>query len=231
MTKDKITEFYNKRKKVYNFILTPGSLYQLVFDLIGQKEKVLDVGCANGNFSQELKKKGAAVYGIEVSPEMAKNSAKVLDEVIVGNIETIKLPWRKAHFDTILLMDILEHLFSPKDVLFNLKPFLKEKGKVIVTIPNVANWEVRKELLFGRFDSEKTAILEEGHIRFFTYDTAKKMFGQAGYKIKSFNLVINYPLLLLKIHNRFGFLKIDVFLKKYCAKLFAYQFIFELVKK
>lgn len=226
-----LKEFYNDRSSVYCYYMNPGSLYQIIYDSIKKKEKVLDLGCANGNFSSELKKKDCVVHGVEISDVMAKNARKVLDKVIVGNIESMSINLPKKSYDVILLMDVLEHLFDPKQTLVKASPFLKERGKVIVSIPNVANWEVRKELLFGRFDSEKTAILEEGHIRFFTFKNACALFESSGYRIKKYDLVINYPLLLLKLKNRFTFLPIEDFIKKHFHRFFAYQYIFILVKK
>lgn len=226
-----IAKFYDNKSKIYNLTLSSGSLYEVIYNLIGEHEKILDVGCANGNFARELKKKNARITGVELSPVMAKNASTILDKVIIGNIETVKFPFHKKSFDTILLMDVLEHLFDPKGVLLRLNPYIKDNGKIIVSLPNVANWEVRLDLLRGKFNSERTTILEEGHIRFFTFDTAKKMFSRAGLKINHFDLVINYPLIILKIHNRFPHLRIDKILKKYVPKLFAFQFVFELKKK
>lgn len=227
----KLKEFYNNRSNVYCFKSTPGSLYDKIYNLINENSIVLDVGCANGNFSKDLKNKNCIVHGIEISDKMAGNAKKVLDKVMVGNIETTKFPLEKRSYDVILLMDVLEHLFDPKSILKKVKPYLRKNGCVIVSIPNVANWEVRKDLLLGRFDSERTAILEEGHIRFFTFKKANEMFARSGYKIKRFDFVVNYPLLLLKIKNRFPFLGIDTIIKNYFYKFFAYQFIFELIKK
>jgi 2-polyprenyl-3-methyl-5-hydroxy-6-metoxy-1,4-benzoquinol methylase len=211
--------------------MNPGSLYQIIFDSIKRKERVLDLGCANGNFSGELKKKECIVHGVEISNVMAKNARKVLDKVIIGNIETMDINLPKNSYDVILLMDVLEHLFDPKQTLIKSAPFLKDKGRMIVSIPNVANWEVRIDLLFGRFDSEKTAILEEGHIRFFTFKKACALFNSSGYRVRKYDLVINYPLTLLKIKNRLTFIDIEGFIKKYLHRFFAYQYIFILSKK
>ena len=72
--KNNLKEFYDKRVKVYDAVLTTGSLYEIIYNFIGEKEKVLDVGCANGNFSGQLKKKKAKVTGIEVSPILIGDS-------------------------------------------------------------------------------------------------------------------------------------------------------------
>jgi 2-polyprenyl-3-methyl-5-hydroxy-6-metoxy-1,4-benzoquinol methylase len=178
-----------------------------------------------------LNKKECIVHGVEISNVMAKNARKVLDKVIIGNIETMDINLPKNSYDVILLMDVLEHLFDPKQTLIKSAPFLKDKGRMIVSIPNVANWEVRIDLLFGRFDSEKTAILEEGHIRFFTFKKACALFNSSGYRVRKYDLVINYPLTLLKIKNRLTFIDIEGFIKKYLHRFFAYQYIFILSKK
>lgn len=226
-----VKKFYDERSAVYNFSMNPGSLYDKIFTIIGSNKKILDVGCANGNFAKLLKENGNLVYGIEVSPVMARNAKKFLDRVIVGNIEEIELPWKKKTFDVILLMDVLEHLFLPEDIVKNLSAYLKTDGTIIISIPNIANWQVRWQLLFGKFDSSKTAILEEGHIRFFTFDSAKQMFEKNQLVVVKHDLVMNLPLFILKIHNRFPFLHIKSVLEKYFYRFFGYQFIFILQLK
>ncbi len=46
---------------------------------------------------------------------------------------------------------------------------MKDDGKIIVSVPNVANWR-SLNLLFGKFDYIRGGILDESHLRFFTYN-------------------------------------------------------------
>ena len=220
-------KFYNAKANEYTKSLTKGSLYDKVNNLIGSNLKILDIGSANGLFDNELKKKQNKVFGIEISGVMAEKSKKYLDKVVVGDIEEMSvLPWKKNYFDVILLMDVLEHLFLPELTLRLIKPYLKKSGVIITTLPNVANWEVRKNIVSGKFDYEKSGIMDSGHIRFFTQKTATKMFKDSGYSVLFSDCILKLPSFLSKLDNRFKFLNIQSLCKNKYRNIFAYQFIF-----
>ena len=103
--------FYDLKQKKYNAVMTPGSLYEKIYKKIGSDLKILDIGTANGNFAKELKEKNNTLFGIEISKIMAKQASGIYEKIIVGDVETISFPWKRNSFDSILVMDILEHLF------------------------------------------------------------------------------------------------------------------------
>ena len=79
-------------------------------------------------------------------------------------------------FDLIIFADILEHTIHPEKILeYYSTNLLKQKGKIIISVPNIANWNIRLKLLFGKFDYTKTGILDETHLKFFTYNSIKKI--------------------------------------------------------
>ena len=57
----------------------------------------------------------------------------------------------------------------------DLTNLLKENGKIIIAIPNVAFGGVRLALLKGEFDYVDSGLLERTHIRFFTLKTFMAM--------------------------------------------------------
>lgn len=106
--------------------------------------------------------------------------------------------------------DVLEHLKRPDLVLIAFKRYLNPGGFVIASILNIERLEFRIRHLLGRFDYGESGILSKGHLRFFTFKTAKGLFEDAGYKIIS----IDYTGLASKFK----------ILKKF-STLFAYQFV------
>jgi len=83
---------------------------------------------------------------------------------------------------------------------------------LIASIPNVSNWMVRIRLLFGNFDYSG-GILDKGHLKFFTYKTARKLLEDGGLKI-------------VAVLNNNGTLPLRV-LGRVWMKLFAFQFVFK----
>jgi len=86
-------------------------------------------------------------------------------------------------FDIIVAGDVLEHLPDPGAVLDLLRPLLKPDGRLLVSLPNVANVTVRLSLLFGRFDYTPRGILDDTHVRFFTRRTGRRLLEEHGFAV------------------------------------------------
>jgi len=135
--------------------------------------RVLDVGCAGGYLGKILREKGHHVTGIEADAAAAMAARACYNHVHLADIDTFSFPYR-CEFDYILLADVLEHLRDPLSVLRRLIPALAPAGKLIISVPNVANWVIRLKLLFGNFDPADRGILDKTHLHFFTLRTLKQ---------------------------------------------------------
>jgi len=197
------------------------SHYKIV-KAIGKNKTVLDVGCGDGPIAEELIKNGCKVLGIEIDIKKAMMviGASYCSHVQVGDVETIKLEYKLNYFDVILFGDILEHLKNPLNTLKKLKPFLKENGKIIVSLPNIVYWKSRLKIFLGRFDYEEYGMFDKTHLRFFTQKTARKLIENAGFEITKIDYVPSFPFPIMK----------EQITKIFCT-LFAFKFIFEAGKR
>ena len=163
---------------------SPVSVYSRVISLIPAGSRVLDVGCDTGNLGQAIKARGSSVDGIEMDPDAAAHAARKLGRVACGSVEDEKVIGSfDGPYDYIVFADVLEHLAYPERTLNGIKPLLKKGGRVIASLPNVANFRVRLGLLMGRFEYTETGILDRTHLRFFTRQTGQRLFIESGYKI------------------------------------------------
>jgi 2-polyprenyl-3-methyl-5-hydroxy-6-metoxy-1,4-benzoquinol methylase len=151
-----------------------------------QVKKILEVGCAGGMTGMALREKQFdEIVGIEMNEEVAKSGKCYYDQLIIGDVEKIHLPFEKEHFDCILYGDVLEHLINPWQVLKDHQAFLKKRGAIICSIPNVRNYQILKNLIFrGRWEYTEDGILDRGHLRFFTLDSIQEMLKEAGFEIE-----------------------------------------------
>jgi GT2 family glycosyltransferase/SAM-dependent methyltransferase len=129
---------------------------------------VLDVGCGAGRLGAALKAAGRRVIGIELDPAQAARARTCLDEVLVGDVETMALPFPAGTFDCIVCADVLEHLRNPWQFLARCRQLLKPEGSLVASIPNVQFIGVLGELAKGRFTYRPAGILDRTHLRFFT---------------------------------------------------------------
>jgi Methyltransferase domain len=83
----------------------------------------------------------------------------------------------------VLFADVLEHFTDPFEVLRLAQTFLRAGGRVVASVPNVAHWTMRLNLLRGRFDYRSVGIMDATHLRWFTVRSLQRLFIQAGYRI------------------------------------------------
>lgn len=155
-------------------------------EAIGRPKRVLDVGCGVGLNGAVAKRRGAHVIGLEIAARSIARAREVLDEVLALDITSdasIDGGLRGKRFDLMLFGDVLEHTVDPASVLRRLLPYVEDEGHVIVSLPNVASWPVRLKLLGGRFDYERSGILDDTHVRFFTRDSAVRLVEEAGLEV------------------------------------------------
>src|SRR5579863_6920807 len=145
------------------------SHYWILHALRREKEPVtiLDVGAASGYLGKIWKRSGHYVAGIDCDAATAEKAREYYDVFQVADIESFEFSCRRK-FDYIVFADVLEHLRDPAAVLRRCIPALKDSGKIIISVPNIANWVIRLSLLLGKFDYMEKGILDRTHLRFFT---------------------------------------------------------------
>ena len=157
--------------------------YQIL--LTGTNKKVLELGTATGYISKILKKQNCHVTGIEINPEWANESAKYVDRMIIGDIESLDFTkeFTNEKFDVILIGDTIEHLKNPIITLEKLHSLLNDDGYVVFSIPNISFTSIRLHLLNGEFLYEDTGILDDTHYHFYTLDNILLMLDRANFRI------------------------------------------------
>lgn len=153
---------------------------------IGRPRTVLDVGCGVGLNGLAAKRKGARVTGIEIVDATRARAKERLDEVLsidITNDDAVRQGLSGRTFDLMMFADVLEHVTDPVGVLRRLLPYLDDDGQILVSVPNVAAWPIRLDLMRGRFEYTKSGILDDSHLRFFTRETGQKMLEDAGLEV------------------------------------------------
>jgi SAM-dependent methyltransferase len=144
---------------------------------------VLEIGCGGGGTLRWLRgiRTVGHAMGIELVDDAAHEARDVFDEVVVGNIETMDLDLPPDRFDLILMLDVLEHLVDPWQVVARCHKALKPGGAMVVSIPNVAHYSVALPLLFrGRWTYADEGLLDRTHLRFFVERTAIDLMTSSG---------------------------------------------------
>jgi 2-polyprenyl-3-methyl-5-hydroxy-6-metoxy-1,4-benzoquinol methylase len=183
-------------------------------------ERVLDVGCSSGYLAGPIAASGAEVVGIELDPAAAEEARSICTDVLVGDVESMELPFAPQSFDVVLCGDVVEHLRDPSATLARLRPFLRTGGRLVLTTPNVANWAMRVSLLFGRWRYTDRGILDRTHTHLFTRRTLVETIDDAGYRVLELDHTAPVPLVGTPTTER-----VVRAIASVRPSLFAYQFV------
>jgi 2-polyprenyl-3-methyl-5-hydroxy-6-metoxy-1,4-benzoquinol methylase len=154
---------------------------------------ILDLGCATGRLGINLKKENSAteVVGVEIFGPAAEEAAKHYNKVYSVDIESAELPYQN-YFDFVVCGDILEHLKDPWEMARKIHGWLKNGGKLIVSIPNIRYWRIIRDLVFlGKWEYVDSGILDQTHLRFFTKREFVFLLEKANFKINRQDMVVN----------------------------------------
>lgn len=170
-------------------LLSPSRLlhspHQIIPTLVSPNSVILDVGCNTGYLGQALKEtKNVVTDGLDINQKALSIAQKYYRHTYLRDLSVpyLKLPQNK--YDYLIFSDILEHLPRPDLILQDSRHYLKPHGHLIISLPNIARFEIRLKLLFGHFDYSSAGILSQDHLRFFTRDSAFKLIESCGFKVE-----------------------------------------------
>ena len=138
--------------------------------------RVLDFGGGVGATSGTLRRERGAEHAV-LFDQVAQGADSGIDQAVALDLDDLAAVERAlaetGPFDTVLCLDILEHLRDPWATVRLIDRAMAPGATMIVSVPNVGHHSVLRPLLLrGRFDYEDAGILDRTHLRWFTRPTA-----------------------------------------------------------
>jgi SAM-dependent methyltransferase len=225
------SETYSEYYINYPLKLYSHSSHYQALKIVNAKDnlKILDIGSGQGLFASNISKNNYKT-GVDFIPqdELTRKNFNEYYEFDLNNGLPEKIQTKK--FDYVLSLDILDLLIDYEKILRQIKMILKEDGKLIISLPNIANIYVRINLLIGRFPYSNRGILDRTHLHFFTLGLIKKVLRKNGFEIIKIKVT---PIPVIEIlpkflRNNVGklFNHLLFFISFIFKRLFGYQFIF-----
>ncbi|MFQ3212747.1 MAG: 2-polyprenyl-3-methyl-5-hydroxy-6-metoxy-1,4-benzoquinol methylase [Marivirga sp.] len=134
--------------------------------------KIFDYGIGTGYFLKAIEQAGWRVTGLE--PDTAARNLAEKSTGITIHSDLSKIIDNNEKFDLITLWHVLEHVHDVNEVFIKLKTLLKEKGKMLIAVPNVdsfdnnlfqehwAAYDVPRHLYHFNQESMKTFVMKHG---------------------------------------------------------------------
>lgn len=134
----------------------------------------LDVGCALGSMLQEAKAAGWDSVGVETSEFAAKYATEHTGcPVHAGTLQKAAFP--PESFDVVTLMDVIEHVPEPSELMGEIHRILRPGGVVFIVTPNFSSFFV---WLYGR---EAYGVWPKHHVVYFQPSTMAKLLRGVGF--------------------------------------------------
>lgn len=159
---------------------------------------IVDFGCGCGHFLYFLKKMGYEnALGVDISEECVDFCKKMGFQTEKGDIlQFVKEERNRERFDLIVMNDVLEHIKKEEIIPFlkHARECLKEKGKIIIKVPNASN----------PFLASNTRYIDFTHSVSFTEESLSQVLDTAGFK----NVVIRPQFIYIFYWNPLNYLAI-----------------------
>src|SRR3989344_6440429 len=132
--------YWNKKRVIEKTLHREKKCLALLRKCMKKNCVLIDIGCGNGKFLQEVKKRFPEVrgYGIEKSDAEIEDARKRGLKIVKGNIEEGLAKRRDA--DIVYLGEVIEHVYDPDRTLDEANRQLKTGGLILLTTPNLCAW-------------------------------------------------------------------------------------------
>ena len=179
--------------------------YRFFIDLIPKQKNyqvnsLLDLGCGYGHFLSFVKNNSNinSLMGVEPFPEFLKHVESLGIEGYVSTLESY-VQTSKRKFDVVTMINVLEHIYNPQQVLYNIsKNILNKEGSLILQVPN--DFNIIQEIAVKKKSIKKWWFAPPIHVSYFSPNSLKKLLKQCGFnRIK---IYCTFPIDMFLLMNR-----------------------------
>jgi SAM-dependent methyltransferase len=144
--------------------------------------RLLDVGCGSGYLAKLVKAGVPDVQmdGTDISDVALERARAHFKRVWRTNLDQDPLPAETAVYDTAVCVEVLEHLYDPAHALAEIHRCLSVGGRLVATVPNIAYWRFRLDLLRGRVPGPSA---DPRHLHSYDVDLFGKLLDDNGFSV------------------------------------------------
>lgn len=143
--------------------------------------RLFDLGCGNGSVGAVLHGDGWAITGVDPSAEgIAQARARHPHLKLATGSAYDDLAAIYGRFPVVVSLEVVEHVYAPRDYARTLADLLEPGGTAILSTPYHGYWKNLAMAVTGKMDAHFTALWDHGHIKFWSFRTLSQLLSEAG---------------------------------------------------
>ena len=186
----------NDKGYIYeNYELSPSHVYLIPavrrelekisrsLDIGSQPLRLFDLGCGNGSVGNYLSNLGWEVTGVDPSADGIAQ-AKIAYPKLKLELGSAYDPLLRRHgrFPVVLSLEVVEHVYAPRDFARTVFDLLEPDGTAIISTPYHGYFKNLALAVTGKMDAHFTALWDHGHIKFWSIATLGELLKEAGFQ-------------------------------------------------
>jgi 2-polyprenyl-3-methyl-5-hydroxy-6-metoxy-1,4-benzoquinol methylase len=143
---------------------------------------VFDLGCGNGSIPAALHNAGWNVMGVDPSFEgIAIANTTYPDLRLEVGSAYDDLVSKYGQFPLVISLEVVEHVYAPRDYARTLFELVEPGGVAIVSTPYHGYLKNLALAATGRMDAHFTALWDHGHIKFWSIRSLTELLKEVGF--------------------------------------------------
>ena len=162
----------------------------------GSNAQLFELGCGNGSVAARLAELGWGITGVDPSREgIAQARAAHPGLRLATGSAYDDLAGIYGRFPVVTSLEVVEHVYAPRDYAKTLYDLLEPGGTAIISTPFHGYWKNLAMALTGKMDAHFTALWDHGHIKFWSEKTLTQLLSEVGLEVMRFHHVGRIPAL------------------------------------
>lgn len=146
--------------------------------------RLFEVGCGNGSVANILASEGWDVTGVDPSDEGIAHAREAYPHLRLAQGSAYEpLSETYGTFPIVLSLEVVEHVYAPRDYARALAGLLEAGGHAIISTPYHGYLKNLALAVTGKMDAHFTALWDHGHIKFWSVRTLTALLAEAGLEV------------------------------------------------
>lgn len=163
-------------------------------NLADSDKRLFDLGCGNGSVAKHFARLGYDVVGVDPSLDGIREAHRAFPDLkLYQGSAYDDLQETYGRYPIVLSLEVVEHLYSPRRFADTVLSLLQPGGTAILSTPYHGYVKNLALAVSGKLDAHFGPLWDDGHIKFWSISTLRRLLTESGFGDISFFRVGRVP--------------------------------------